>query len=82
MSILEEEDSSGWIKARTSDGREGLIPGSYLGTSGETESLANYQSVREEDEAVVGQEGLLMISPFLSMTLTCRYCVLYSESAV
>jgi hypothetical protein len=79
---LEEEDPSGWIKARTIDGREGLIPGSYLGTSGDTESLANDQLVREEDEPVVGQEGSLTISPFLSMTLTCRYYILYSESAV
>lgn len=30
VSILEEEDSEGWIKVRTSDHREGLIPASYI----------------------------------------------------
>ncbi|GAA5995348.1 hypothetical protein JCM5350_003960 [Sporobolomyces pararoseus] len=30
VEILEPQDSSGWTKIKTKDGREGLVPGSYL----------------------------------------------------
>ena len=30
VEILEAEDSSGWTKIKTKDGKEGLVPGSYL----------------------------------------------------
>ncbi|GAA5902127.1 Bzz1p [Sporobolomyces salmoneus] len=30
VQIVEPEDDSGWTKVRTNDGREGLVPGSYL----------------------------------------------------
>ncbi|GAA6061524.1 hypothetical protein JCM10212_004514 [Sporobolomyces blumeae] len=33
VTIIEPEDESGWTKVRTQDGREGLVPGSYLEAS-------------------------------------------------
>lgn len=60
MSILEEEDTSGWIKARTNDGREGLIPGSYLS------EVSDGPALEEEEEAVtIRREGLFISTSFL-----------------
>jgi len=55
VSVLEPEDSSGWTKVRTNDGREGLVPGSYLQTSTTSSTGApgtNSSAVRS------GQQGL------------------------
>lgn len=33
--VVEPEDDAGWIKVRTSDGRVGLVPASYLQLGGD-----------------------------------------------
>ncbi|GAA6006776.1 hypothetical protein JCM11491_003178 [Sporobolomyces phaffii] len=41
VSIIEPEDASGWTKVQTPDGREGLVPGSYLELSSSTSAPPN-----------------------------------------
>ncbi|SCV74521.1 BQ2448_7550 [Microbotryum intermedium] len=41
VEVIEPVDESGWVKVRTRDGREGLVPESYLTMSSETSSSSS-----------------------------------------
>lgn len=50
--IVEPEDSSGWTKIRTGDGRVGLVPGSYLQEGG---AAASGGGGREQEQEQGGE---------------------------
>lgn len=58
VSVVEEEDESGWTKVRTSDGRVGLVPGSYLQLGGAMENVTD-----PEQEGAGGQQGEFSVVP-------------------
>lgn len=59
VSVVEAEDKSGWTKVRTSDGRVGLVPGSYLQLGGALQGGAGQE---QEQEAAGGQQGEFLLS--------------------
>lgn len=60
VSVVEPEDDAGWTKVKTSDGRVGLVPGSYLQLGG---AAPVPPPIAEES----GQQGESCLSAFATL---------------
>ena len=57
VEIVEHEDEAGWRKVRTSDGRVGLVPNSYLQLGGAMEGGGGAVEAEKVEEAEAGASG-------------------------
>lgn len=70
MSILEDEDESGWQKVKTSDGRVGLVPSSYIQAGGAAHDASSSSQKAQEPEGKQGLSLDLVFSGLANLILT------------